>query len=123
MTQSRSLLPALTLSALVAACGPGGVQIDESTTTPDIARQINWPRGFTARIRQNGFTRRWHGREDELKKNIATEGPKYRQAFTNGDPEDTGVWFGEAAGMITDIQPAGEIITDMVADAAERMGK
>ena len=36
MTQSRSLLPALTLSALVAACGPGGVQIDESTTTPDI---------------------------------------------------------------------------------------
>ena len=107
----------------LATIGPATGDETVRTTTPDIARQINWPRGFTARIRQNGFTRRWHGREDELKKNIATEGPKYRQAFTNGDPEDTGVWFGEAAGMITDIQPAGEIITDMVADAAERMGK
>lgn len=107
----------------LATIGPATGDETVRTTTPDIARQINWPRGFTARIRQNGFTRRWHGREDELKKNITTEGPKYRQAFTNGDPENTGVWFGEAAGMITDIQPAGDIITDMVADAATRMGK
>lgn len=107
----------------LATIGPATGDETVRTTTPDIARQINWPRGFTARIRQNGFTRRWHGREDELKKNITTEGPKYRQAFTNGDPEDTGVWFGEAAGMITDIQPAGDIITDMMTDAAARMGK
>lgn len=107
----------------LATIGPATGDETVRTTTPDIARQINWPRGFTARIRQNGFTRRWHGREDELKKNITTEGPKYRQAFTNGDPEDTGVWFGEAAGMITEIQPAGDIITDMMTDATARMGK
>lgn len=107
----------------LATIGPATGDETVRTTTPDIARQINWPRGFTARIRQNGFTRRWHGREDELKKNITTEGPKYRQAFTNGDPEDTGVWFGEAAGMISDIQPAGDIITNMMVDAAARIGK
>ena len=34
------------------------------TTTPDIARQIKWPPGFTARVRRNAFTQRWHGREE-----------------------------------------------------------
>lgn len=88
------------------------------TTVADIARQIEWPRGFTARISKNAFAQRWHGREDQLEKNVAVEGPKYRQAFAEGDPDNTGVWFGEAAGVIVKIEPAGEIVKRMVADAA-----
>lgn len=88
------------------------------TRVPDIARQIPWPSGFTARIRRNAFTNRWHGREDELAKHIAAEGPRYRQAFMDGDPENTGVWFGEAAGLIHSIEPAGAIIERMVSEAA-----
>jgi nitronate monooxygenase len=47
------------------------------------------------------------------------EGPRYRQAFVDGDPENTAVWFGEAAGLIDEIEPAGTIIERMVTDAAK----
>jgi nitronate monooxygenase len=87
------------------------------TRVADIARQIPWPRGFTARIRRNAFTDRWHGREDELEKNVAVEGPRYRTAFAEGDPENTGVWFGEAAGLIHSIEPAAAIVERISADA------
>jgi len=87
------------------------------TTLPDIARQIPWPKGFTARIRRNAFTEKWQGREVELAANIAEEGPRYRQAFADGDPEKTGVWFGEAAGLIRSIEPAALIIERMMSEA------
>jgi nitronate monooxygenase len=87
------------------------------TSLPDIARQLPWPRGFTARIAQNEFTERWRGREDALAQDIATQAPLYRQAFAEGDPEKAAVWFGEAAGLIHDIAPAGEIIERVVAEA------
>jgi len=91
------------------------------TTVADIARQIPWPRGFTARIRRNAFTERWHGHEAELEKNVAVEGPKYRQAFAAGDPENTAVWFGEAAALIDSIDPAAAIVERIVNEAAVRL--
>ena len=93
------------------------------TTVADIARQIPWPRGFTARIRRNAFTDRWHGREEDLERNVKTEGPRYRQAFMEGDPENTGVWFGEVAGLIRAIEPAGVIVERMSSDAAGYLGR
>jgi nitronate monooxygenase len=91
------------------------------TTVADIARQIAWPKGFTARIRRNAFTDRWHGHEAELQANIQAEAPKYRQAFAAGDPEHTGVWFGEAAGIIHKIEPAADILQGISAQAAQRL--
>ena len=87
------------------------------THVADIARQIPWPRSFTARIRRNAFTDRWHGREDELERNADVEGPRYRQAFSLGDPDNTAVWFGEAAGLIHSIEPASVIVERMAAEA------
>lgn len=91
------------------------------TTVTDVARQIEWPRGITARIKRNAFTQRWHGREDELKKNSSVEGPKYRKANVEGDPENAGVWFGEAAGVIDQIEPAEKIVSQMVAEAVRHL--
>lgn len=91
------------------------------TTVTDVARQIAWPRGFTARIARNAFTERWHGREADLEASASVEGPRYRQAFARGDPNDTGVWFGEAAGLVHEIAPASEIVRRMVADASARL--
>lgn len=85
------------------------------TTIADIACQIRWPRGFTARIRRNVFTQRWHRREEELERQVAIEAPLYRKAFADGDPDSTGVWFGEAAGVIKEIAPAGDIVKQIVA--------
>ncbi len=103
--------------AIVETNGDGTLR----TRVADIARQIPWPRGFTARIRRNAFTDRWHGREDLLEQNAAVEGPRYRQAFAEGDPDNTGVWFGEAAGLIDAIEPAAVIVERMVSEAALRL--
>ena len=100
--------------AIVETNGDGTLR----TRVADIARQIPWPRGFTARIRRNAFTDRWHGREELLERNVAIEGPRYRQAFAEGDPDNTGVWFGEAAGIIKAIEPAAAIVERMAAEAA-----
>jgi nitronate monooxygenase len=103
--------------AIVETDGDGTLR----TRVADIARQLPWPRGFTARIRRNAFTDRWHGREELLEKNLAVAGPRYRQAFADGDPENTGVWFGEAAGLIHAIEPAAVIVERMVAEAIARL--
>lgn len=103
--------------AIVETNGDGTIR----TRIPDIARQIPWPRGFTARIRRNKFTDRWHGREELLEQDIAVEGPRYRQAFMEGDPDNTAVWFGEAAGLIKSIEPAAVIIEKMVAEATHQL--
>ena len=91
------------------------------TRLPDIVRQLPWPPGFTARIRRNRFTERWHGREPELVAALPVEGARYRQAFEAGDPEDTAVWFGEGAGLIHAIEPAKVIMEAMVAEAMDRL--
>ncbi len=114
---SEALVAAGHHQAIVETDGDGTLR----TTVADIARQLPWPRGFTARIRRNAFTERWHGREAELERQVAVEGPRYRQAFAVGDPEHTGVWFGEAAGLIDAIEPAATIVERMVDEAARRL--
>ncbi len=88
------------------------------TTVPDVVRQLPWPFEFTARVHRNSFVQRWHGREDVLRENVAVEGPRYIKAFREGDPDNTAVWFGEAAGLIDEIEPAAIILERMTADAA-----
>ncbi len=112
-SSEEALVHARHHETIVESNGDGTIR----TTVADVARQIEWPRGLTARIKRNAFTQRWHGREEELKKSAAVEGPKYRKAFTEGDPDNTGVWFGEAAGIIRKIEPARTIVNKMVADA------
>jgi nitronate monooxygenase len=91
------------------------------TRIPDIVRALPWPAGFTARIRRNAFTERWHGREEELRAVAAVEGPRYKQAFEAGDPEQTAVWFGEAAGLVDAIEPAAVIVERTATQAAQRL--
>jgi nitronate monooxygenase len=103
--------------AILETGGDGTVR----TRLPDIARALAWPPGFTARTRRNAFTQRWQGREAELQEALAEEGPRYRRAFEAGDPEETAVWFGEAAGVIHSIAPARDIVHGMVEQAGQRL--
>jgi nitronate monooxygenase len=104
-------------SAIVEANGDETIR----TTVPDIARQMDWPRGLTGRVRHNAFVRRWHGREKELKQNLSEEVIKYAKAFAAGDIENAGVWFGEAAGMISEIESAGDIVKRIATEAEKFM--
>jgi nitronate monooxygenase len=111
---NEALVHARHHEAILRTDGDGTVR----TRVADIARQLPWPSDFTARIRRNAFTERWHGREAELREDVAVQGARYREAFEQGDPEDAAVWFGEAAGLIDSIAPAAVIVERMVAQAS-----
>lgn len=89
------------------------------TTTGDLVRGLDWPPEFTMRMRRNAFTERWHGDEKTLAANADVEGPRYRAAFADGDPDNAGVVCGEAAGLIHSIEPAAAIVAGIVDEATQ----
>lgn len=101
-----------------AAIGADG-DLTVRTTVVDVARNLDWPRSFTARVMKNNFIDDWHGNEDELREPavIEREMDRYLTAMRNGDPDNTGVWVGEATGLIQNVRPAGDLIRQIVRDA------
>lgn len=89
----------------------------------DLARKLDWPPRYSARVLRNAYTARWHGREQELMAVADTEAAKYRAAWAAGDPEGSNTFVGEVVGLIDDIRPAGEIVRGMAADAARRLAR
>jgi nitronate monooxygenase len=83
----------------------------------DLARKLDWPERYTARVLHNAFIDRWHGREGELMAVADAEAAKYRAAWAEGDPEGSNTFVGEAAGLIQTIEPAGTIIRRLVSEA------
>ena len=114
---AESLVHETHRAALLESDGDGTIR----TQVADIARQLAWPIEFTARIRHNAFTRRWHGHEDALRKEAGTVGPIYRKGFAEGDTEQTGVFFGEAAGLIHSIESVDTIIDQVMEQAVRRL--
>ncbi|GAB3645451.1 NAD(P)H-dependent flavin oxidoreductase [Ramlibacter alkalitolerans] len=113
----EALVPAGHQQAILQTGGDGTLR----TRVPDVVRQLPWPEPFTARVRRNAFTERWHGREEELARVAATEAVPYRAAGEAGDADNTGVWFGEAAGLIHAIAPAAAIVREVCEDAEARI--
>lgn len=104
-------------AAILTSDGDGTVR----TTAPDLARHLAWPAEFTARVRRNAFTDRWHGHEAELAD--ADVSDAYRAAWPAGDAEHAGVFFGEAAGLIHAIEPAEAILRRMVDEARDVLSR
>lgn len=102
--------------AIVAAEGDATVR----TRVVDIVRNFPWPPSFTGRVLKTRFVMDWNGREDVLARSatLAQEADRYRSAFAAGDTENTGVFVGEAAGLIHDVRPAREIV-QRIAEQAE----
>jgi nitronate monooxygenase len=109
----EALVHADHIAAAVKADGDATIR----TRAPDIARRLEWPKPFSVRVANNAFVRRWQEKEVELDAAADIEGPAYIAAFKAGDPENAGVFFGEAAGLISDAPPAAEIIARMVDEA------
>jgi len=87
----------------------------------DIARGNVWPAPYTGRLLQNNFADRWRGREAEL---LQTRGAveRYAQARAAQDFDTAGVIAGEAADLVSDIPPAGEIVERTVREASRLIG-
>jgi nitronate monooxygenase len=89
------------------------------TTVVDVARKISWPKSFTARVMKTRFVEDWHGRETDLAKSevVDREMHRYVSAMQSGDPDNTGVWVGEATGLIKDVRTAAELLKEIVRNA------
>lgn len=105
--------------AAVAATGDETVR----TSLPDIARGLDWPKPFDIRVSANAFIAKWTGRDSAFRDAIEQEAPAYREAFAAGDPQQAAVIFGEAAGLISDVPSAREIVERMVAEAVAIIAK
>ncbi|MFA5900685.1 MAG: nitronate monooxygenase [Hyphomicrobium sp.] len=87
----------------------------------DLARKLDWPQRYTARVLRNAFIGRWHGREAALAEVADDEAAKYRQAWAEGDPDASNTFVGEAVGLIQDIEPVATILQRMAVDAEARL--
>jgi nitronate monooxygenase len=83
----------------------------------DIARELDWPERFTARVLRNPFIDQWHGHEQELHAHVAEEAKRWQRAWAEGDVTVANTFIGEAVGLIHAIEPAGEILTRIVQEA------
>jgi len=83
----------------------------------DLARGLDWPQRYTARVLRNAFTDRWHGDLDGLLANAQAEAARWSAAWEAGDTDVANTFVGEAAGLIRGQVPAGEIIGNMVTEA------
>jgi nitronate monooxygenase len=112
----EALVPESFQQAAVAAGGDDTVR----TTVVDVARKLDWPEPYTARVLRTRFTMDWHGREDALRAAVDGEMERYFDAAKRGDVDNTGVFIGEAAGLIRDVAPAGDMVR-RIAQQAETL--
>lgn len=115
---AESLVHPNMIQAAIAADGDGTVR----STVMDVARRLNWPGRYTARVLKNGFTARWHGDLPGLLADKETEADRWNAAWAAGDTEVANAFVGEVAGLIHDRPTAAQIIETMAEDA-ERLLK
>jgi NAD(P)H-dependent flavin oxidoreductase YrpB (nitropropane dioxygenase family) len=80
------------------------------TTVNDTMTGRDWP-GAWVRMKRTRFVERWLGREPELQRRRQ----QVREALTEEDL----VYFGQSAGLIDSIEPAGDVVRRIVEEAEE----
>ena len=83
----------------------------------DIARNLEWPSRYSARVLKNGFTDQWHDKQDELIQQSESQSARWKKAWADGDTDIANTFVGEAAGLLHTVEPAAKILTDMCAQA------
>ncbi|MEM8748746.1 MAG: nitronate monooxygenase [Pseudomonadota bacterium] len=99
--------------AALAATGDDTIR----SSVMDIARKLDWPDRYTARVLKNAFTDRWHGDLDGLIANAEEQAALWKEAWANGDVTTANTFVGESTGLIDSVEPVADIIEKMVADA------
>jgi NAD(P)H-dependent flavin oxidoreductase YrpB (nitropropane dioxygenase family) len=89
------------------------------TEIPDLARGETWPGAFS-RAWRNSFIEEWSGRESELRRRRGEVARTVAEARAAGDVDHSPLLFGQDAGLIDEILPAGEIVR-RIADEAARI--
>jgi nitronate monooxygenase len=94
----------------------GGGDETSRTRVFDIARGLDWPGPYTGRALRNAFTDAWDGREEELRASAQAR-EQFALGHQAGDPDVGLVWAGEGTDLITAVEPAGELVSQIIAQA------
>ncbi|MEL6946429.1 MAG: nitronate monooxygenase, partial [Pseudomonadota bacterium] len=115
-SEEADVHPAM-LDAAIKATGDDTIR----SSVMDIARHLNWPERYTARVLKNAFTDRWHNNISGLLEQADEQAALWKEAWQNGNTEIANTFVGEATGLIDSVQPAKDIIGSIVADAKTRL--
>ncbi len=99
--------------AALAADGDGTIR----QTAADIARGYDWPGEFTGRVLRTAFIARWHGREAKHRAAAEAAHPSYQAAVAEGRTEESGLFIGEAIGLMRGVSPVAEILARIIREA------
>ena len=105
------------LEAAIEATGDDTIR----SSVMDIARKLNWPERYTARVLKNAFTEKWHNNIDGLLKNVEIESARWNKARQDGEITIANTFVGEAVGLIHSVDSAEDIILSMIREAEDRM--
>jgi NAD(P)H-dependent flavin oxidoreductase YrpB (nitropropane dioxygenase family) len=86
------------------------------TDLADIMLGVDWP-GAVERVARNRVVERWLGRANELRRRREEVQSRMRDARRSGDFEEAIVYWGQSAGLIKDVVPAAQVVTEMVREA------
>ena len=87
------------------------------TRTFDLATEAPFPETISNRVLRNDFTDAWHGRDEEIIANKSELRAQIARAAQAGDSRIASVNAGSVAGLISQIEPAGDILRRIVAEA------
>lgn len=87
------------------------------TRAYDLAMGRPFPRAYPARAIRNDFTDAWHDRDDETAARSTELRAQIQHAERAGDAMIAEVLGGSAAGLIHTVEPAGDIIRGLIAEA------
>ena len=108
-------LPAWLKREIVASDGHDTIR----TTVPDTATGQDWP-GAWGRVFRTRLVEEWLGREPELRRKRQEVLADVYHAMEEDDAPDRWYFYvGQSAGLIDSIEPAGEIVRRIVAEAEE----
>lgn len=93
-----------------------------STRVFDIARGLPWSERFPSRVLRNDFVERWVGREDALADDAEAQA-ELAAAIAEDDRRTAPVDAGQGVGMVTCVEPVGQVIERLVTGAEELLAK
>ena len=93
------------------------------TDIPDIISGTDWPPGAMSRVKRNRLIERWEGQEGVLRRDREKTYELLRNAREAGDTEEAPLYYGQDAGLINDIPAAADVVSKIVTQAEEIIGR
>ena len=109
-------LPQFFKDAIVASDGSDTVL----TTIPDTLSGRDWP-GAWSRVARTTFVEDWTGREPELRRRRSEVRARLNQAWETDQPDYWNWWWGQSAGLIDSVLPAGELVRRIMTEAEDSL--